>query len=130
MSRLDNFKGRVHKLTQEDRVKGGRMSSAKKTQANSVKNLIHGKNSDKIYFLLTCMDYPAIGRCNKVSDGYCYYLLEEMRLNMDFSKQVATSLYVEKNKLDPISFLQKKYALNKEYLEKLFPTEQNSDSKG
>ena len=130
MSRLDNFKGRIHRLTKADRIKGGRMSSAKKSRANSVKNLIHGKNSDKRYFLLTCMDCPAIGRCDKVNDGYCYYLLEEMKLNRDFSKQVATSLYVEKNELDPISFLQKKYALNKEYLEKLFPTEQNSDSKG
>jgi len=130
MSRLDNFKGKIHTLTREDQVKGGRVSSAKKSRANSVKNLIHGKNSDKRYFLLTCMDCPAIGRCDKVNDGYCYYLLEEMKLNRAFSKRVAASLHVGKNDLDPITFLRKKYALNKEYLEKLFPTEQNSDSKG
>lgn len=130
MSRLDNFKGRIHKLTSADRIKGGSVSSPEKTQANSIKNLIHGRNSDKRYFLLTCEDCPAIGRCDKVSNGYCYYLREEMKLNRAFSKRVATSLHVERDGLDPITFLRKKYALNKEYLEMLFPTEENSDSKG
>ena len=125
MSQIDNFKGKIHKLTREDCVKGGKRSSEKKAFANSIKNLIHGNNSDNLYFLLRCVDCPAIGRCEKKHDGYCTYLLEEMKLNRDFSKQVTRCLFVNKETVDPIQFLQEKYRLNKEYIEKLFPSDSN-----
>lgn len=125
MNRLDNFKGRIHKLTQEDRVKGGKVSSNRKTLANGIKNLSHGKNSGRLFFLLRCIDCPAVGRCNKRHDGYCVYLLEELKLNRDFSKQVARCLHVSKKELDPRSFLLKKHELNKEYIAMLFPSDSN-----
>ena len=62
MNRLDNFKGKIHKLTSRDRVKGGKVTSEKKTLANGIKNLSHGKNSDRLFFLLRCIDCPAVGR--------------------------------------------------------------------
>ena len=43
MNRLDNFKGKSHALTLEDRRRGGRVSSRKKALANGLKNLKHGK---------------------------------------------------------------------------------------
>ncbi len=125
MNRLENFKGRIHKLTLDDRKKGGKVSSKKKTLANGVKNLSHGRNSDKLFFLLNCIDCPMFGSCKKRHDGYCTYLLEEMKANRDFSKQVAINLNVSKKNLDLTSFLKKKYELNKEYVAKLFPSDSN-----
>jgi hypothetical protein len=49
--RLDNFKGNVHALSNVDRIKGGTMSSPKKTLANRVKNLKHGKYSELHHLL-------------------------------------------------------------------------------
>jgi hypothetical protein len=123
MNRLDNFKGKSYTLTLEDRRKGGKVSSRKKSQANGLKNLKHGKYSGNHHYLLSCIDCPAVGRCDKMSDGYCYYLLEEMKLNRAFSKQVARCLTVCKDDIDALSFLTKKYKLNKEYISMLFPTE-------
>ena len=57
-----------------------------------------------------------------MSDGYCYYLLKEMKINRDFSKQVARCLTVKKDDIDAVSFLAKKYKLNKDYISMLFPT--------
>jgi hypothetical protein len=125
VSQLDNFKGKIHTFTQEDRIKGGKVSSERKRRANGVKNLLHGRNSDKLFYLLSCIDCPAIGRCEKRHDGYCTFLLEEMKLNRDFSKQVARCLNVSKEGLDPTTFLMKKYELNKEYITKLFPSDSN-----
>ncbi|MCF7871616.1 hypothetical protein K9L97_01155 [Candidatus Woesearchaeota archaeon] len=125
MNRLDNFKGKIHKLTKDDCIRGGKVSSERKRKANGIKNLLHGRNSDKLFFLLSCIDCPAIGRCEKSHDGYCTYLLEEMKLNRDFSKQVARCLHVDKEGLDPTTFLMKKYELNKEYIAMLFPSDSN-----
>jgi len=122
MNRLDNFKGKSHALTLEDRRRGGRVSSRKKALANGLKNLKHGKYSNNHHYLLCCIDCPAIGRCEKMSDGYCYYLLKEMKINRDFSKQVARCLTVKKDDIDAVSFLAKKYKLNKDYISMLFPT--------
>lgn len=123
MSQINNFNGKIHRLSHADRVKGGKVSSRKKSQANGLKNLRHGKYSGNHHYLLSCVDCPAVGRCDKMSDGYCYFLLEEMKLNRDFSKQVARCLTVGKDDIDALSFLTKKYRLNKEYISKLFPTE-------
>ena len=48
-----------------------------------------------------------------------------MRLNRDFSKQVARYLNVKKEGLDPTTFLMKEYELNKEYIAMLFPSDSN-----
>jgi len=130
MSRLDNFNGNIHLLSFEDQVKGGKMSSAKKTRANGVKNLKHGKYSSHLHLLLRCIDCPAIGECSKRSDGYCFFLLQEMKGNRDFSRQVASSLTYSKKDLDTLSFLTRKYSLNKKYISYLFPTDESSDCKG
>ena len=39
MNRLDNFKGKMHVLTLEDRKKGGKVSSKKKALANGTQRL-------------------------------------------------------------------------------------------
>lgn len=130
MSRIDNFNGNIHLLSSADRKKGGSVSSAKKIRANGVKNLKHGKYSSNLHLLLRCVDCPAIGECSKRSDGYCFFLLQEMKGNRDFSKQVASSLTYSKKDLDTLEFLTRKYSLNKKYISYLFPTDESSDSKG
>ncbi|MCF7798503.1 hypothetical protein K9M74_01220 [Candidatus Woesearchaeota archaeon] len=130
MNRLDNFKDKSYTFTLEDRRKGGKISSKKKSLANGLKNLKHGKNSSNLHLLLRCIDCPAVGNCSKRSDGYCFFLLQEMKGNRDFSKQVASSLTYSKKDLDTLEFLNKKYSLNKKYVSYLFPTDKSSDSKG
>ena len=130
MSRLNNFKGNIHLLSSADRIKGGMVSSAKKRKANSVKNLKHGEYSSNLHLLLRCIDCPAVGNCSKRSDGYCFFLLQEMKSNRDFSKQVASSLTYSKKDLDTLNFMIRKYHLNKEYVTFLFPRDESSDCKG
>jgi hypothetical protein len=59
-SKLDNFKGNMHKLTKEDCVKGGKVRSAKKALAARLNAMKNGKYSkglktcDKCTVTFTC----------------------------------------------------------------------------
>ena len=79
MSKLDNFKGKSYTLTLEDRRKGGKVSSKKKALANGLKNLKHGKNSSNHILLLRCSDCPYVFKCSRMHDGFCSYLLDDLK---------------------------------------------------
>jgi hypothetical protein len=115
MNKLDNFKGKSYTLTLEDRRNGGKVSSRKKTLANGLKNLKHGKNSSNYILLLRCSDCPYVFRCDRKHDGFCKYLLDELRTNDQFRKQFIRNYILNDNDLDIISLVRLKYQLNKYY---------------
>ena len=53
-SQKEYFGNKSHTLTLEDRKKGGRRTSDKKTRANGVKNIKTGKYTDKVPHCHTC----------------------------------------------------------------------------
>jgi adenine-specific DNA glycosylase len=59
--RLDNFKGKVHTFTKEDSIKGGQARSKKKSYANSINPVIHGKYARNVPHCNLC---PFKSRCN------------------------------------------------------------------
>ena len=117
MSRLDNFKGKSYTLTLEDRRKGGKVSSKRKTLANGLKNLKHGKNSSNHILLLRCSDCPYLFRCDRMHDGFCKYLLTELKNNNQFRKKFIRNYLLKDNDLDILSLVRLKYELNKHYSE-------------
>ena len=128
---LENFKGNIHLLTPDDRIKGGKAKSEKKSLANGLKNLKHGKYSDKYRLLLRCIDCPLIGKCDYVNKGYCVYLLEELSENKKFRKEVMQNLTIAKGTNDLLDLVRKKYKMNKKYVEFLLShTFESSDSNG
>ena len=88
MSRLDNFKDRIHNLSNADKIKGGRVSSPKKTLANSLNNLKHGKDSGHLHTILHCFECPYAFKCSKRRKGYCVYLIEDLKKDKHFRKMV------------------------------------------
>jgi hypothetical protein len=116
--RLDNFKGKIHTLSNEDRIKGGSMSSQKKTLANRVKNLKHGKCSELHHLLLTCVDCPFIFSCEKRNPGYCPYLLEDLNKDKIFRKQILERS-INKNNQNPAQFISTKYYLKNWFIERI-----------
>jgi hypothetical protein len=116
--RLDNFKGNIHALSNADRIKGGAMSSPKKTLANRVKYLKHGKYSELHHLLLTCVDCPFIFSCQKRNSGYCVYLIEDLNKDKVFRKQILEMSTFKKNP-DIFSFVSKKYSLKNWFIERI-----------
>ncbi len=107
---ISNFKGKIHKLSTADKIKGGKVSSPKKTLANRVKNLKHGKYSELHHLLLTCVDCPFIFSCQKRNSGYCVYLVQDLNKDKSFRKQILEMSMLKEN-LDLFSFVSKKYSL-------------------
>lgn len=116
--RLDNFKDNIHTLSNADRVKGGQMSSPKKTIANRVKNLKNGKYSELYYLLLTCDDCPFIFTCKKRNPGYCFYLLEDLNKDKEFRKKILKMSVYKKNP-NLAFFISTKYSLKNWFIERI-----------
>lgn len=118
MSRLDNFKDTIHKLSNADKIKGGKVSSPKKTLANSLNNLKHGRYAEHLHTLLHCSECPYAFKCSKRRKGYCVYLIEDLKKEKTFRKLILEKR-IEKDSNDIMSFVIAKYALQKKYIEKL-----------
>jgi hypothetical protein len=119
MSRLDNFKGKSYTLTLEDRRKGGKVSSKRKTLANGLKNLKHGKNSSNHILLLRCSDCPFVFRCDRKHDGYCSYLLDDLRNDKRFFKVVNKHLKYDKCDEDLAFIVREIYRLRNIFVQML-----------
>ena len=132
MNRLDNLKGKSYTLTLEDRRKGGKISSKKKSLANGLKNLKHGKNSSNHILLLRCSDCPYIFNCNRKHDGYCAYLLDDLKQDKQFFKIVNKHLKYNKGSEDLTFIVSEIYRLRDIFVQILKDTaiQQNSDCKG
>jgi len=52
--KLDNFKGNIHTLTDDDRSKGGKTVTPKKVLANSFNSMKTGKHSSRVPHCHTC----------------------------------------------------------------------------
>jgi hypothetical protein len=132
MSRLDNFKGKSYTLTLEDRRKGGKISSEKKRLANGLKNLKHGKNSSNHILLLRCSDCPYIFNCARKTDGYCSYLLDDLRNDRQFFRLVNKHLRYGKDHENVAFIVREIYRLRDIFLEMLEDKDihESSDSKG
>jgi hypothetical protein len=115
---INNFKNKIHELSNADKITGGRVSSAKKTLANSMNNLKHGRYSGHIHTLLHCSECPYAFRCTKRKKGYCFYLIEDLKNDKSFRK-IILEKRIKKNSNELIPFLVSKYALQKEYIEYL-----------
>ncbi len=128
---IENFGGKIYTLTQEDRIKGGKVSSNKKTLANGLKNLKHGKYSSDHILLLRCMDCPFIFKCDRKHDGFCSFLLDEMKIDKRFFK-IVKGLKFENGSIDLLDLVRKKYQMNKKYIEFVeeFDSLEGSDSNG
>lgn len=116
--RLDNFKGNIHTLSSVDRIKGGLKSSPKKTLANRVKNLRHGKYSELHHLLLTCVDCPFIFSCQKRNSGYCVYLVDDLNKDKVFRKQIIEMSVLRKSP-DLFYFVSTKYSLKDWFVERI-----------
>jgi len=53
-SKLDNFKGKMHKLTKEDQIKGGKTKSLKRTLSARLNAMKNGKYAKSIKTCDTC----------------------------------------------------------------------------
>ena len=53
--KLDNFKGKMHRLTKEDRIKGGQRRSNLKSNASRVNPIITGKYTKGVKYCSTCL---------------------------------------------------------------------------
>ena len=115
MNRLDNFKGRIHTLTYSDRIKGGKVSSEKKRQANGLKNLKHGRYSKKLHLLLDCSRCPFLGSCTMKHDGFCTILLKELSHDKRFRKQFLKRFVIDEDKTDLLHLVRLKVELDKQY---------------
>lgn len=129
MNRLDNFKGKMHVLTLEDRKKGGKASSKKKSLANGLKNLKHGRNSDNHILLLRCSDCPYVFSCDRKHDGYCSYLLDDIKNNPQFFKYVNKHLKYRSDS-DLLFIVREQYRMNKVFARMLKAIQESSDSNG
>lgn len=116
MADIKNFKGKIHELSNADRVKGGEVSSPKKILANRVKNLKHGKYSELYHPLLTCVDCPFIFTCEKRTQGYCVYLVEHLNRDELFRKQIL-GISMNKENLNLTRFISAKYSLKNGFIE-------------
>ena len=115
MSKLDNFKGKIHTLTLADRKKGGKTSSERKRIINSLKNLKHGKYSKKYYVLLDCTSCPYVGVCPVKHDGFCKYLLKELQVNKKFRDEFIQYFVLDADEIDPLELAKLKIQMNKQY---------------
>lgn len=115
---IKNFKNKIHKLSNADKIKGGRVSSPKKTLANSLNNLQHGRCSRHIHTLLHCSVCPYAFRCTKRRNGYCVYLIEDLKKDKAFRKLILEKL-IKKDSNDLMPFVIAKYSMQKEYIKKL-----------
>jgi hypothetical protein len=131
MSKLDNFKGKSYTLTLEDRRKGGRVSSKKKALANGLKNLKHGKNSSNHILLLRCSDCPYVFKCSRMHDGFCSYLLDDLKHDLRFFKHVNKHLKYGLDS-DTLFVVREKYRMNKLFAQMLedIAIQESSDSNG
>ena len=118
MSRLDNFKDTIHKLSNADKIKGGKMSSPKKTLANSLNNLKHGRYAEHLHTILHCSECPYAFQCSKRRSGYCVYLIEDLKKDKGFRKLIFEKR-IKKESNDLVPFLVSKYALQKNYIKYL-----------
>ncbi len=115
MSRLDNFKGRIHLLSNADRIKGGSVSSLRKSQANAFKRLRTGKHSNFNYPILSCVDCPYIFECQKKNGHYCVYLVKDFSKDKDFRKKIFTNIF-RKETTDDLKFVISLYSLRQMYI--------------
>lgn len=53
--RLDNFKGKMHRLTKKDRIKGGQTRSDLKRNASRVNSITTGKYTKGVKYCSTCL---------------------------------------------------------------------------
>jgi len=118
MSRLNNFKDAIHNLSNADKIKGGKVSSPKKTLANSINNLQHGRYSGHLHTLLHCSECPYVFQCYKRRNGYCVYLIEDLKKD-NFFRKIILEKRINKNSTDLVPFVVAKYALQKEFIKQL-----------
>jgi len=118
MNRLNNFKERIHELSTADKIKGGKVSSPKKTLANSLNNLQHGRKSKHLHTILHCSECPYAFKCSKKRNGYCVYLIEDLKKDKTFRKMILEKR-IKKNSNDYVPFVVAKYSLQKEYIKHL-----------
>ena len=118
MSRLNNFKDAIHNLSNADKIKGGKVSSPKKTLANSINNLQHGRYSGHLHTLLHCSECPYAFQCSKRRKGYCVYLIEDLKKDKLFRKTIIDKR-IKKDSNDLVPFVVAKYSLQKEYIKLL-----------
>jgi len=128
---IKNFKGNIYTLTQEDRIKGGKVSSKRKTLANGLKNLKHGKYSSDHILLLSCIDCPFISKCEKKQDGFCSFLLDELKIDKKFFR-IVKELKIENGSVNLLDLVRKKYQMNRQYIDFIeeFDSLEGSDSNG
>lgn len=118
MADIKNFKNKIHELSNADKIKGGKVSSPKKTLANIINNLQHGKYSKHLHTLLHCSECPYAFQCTKNRNGYCVYLIEDLKKAKVFKKLILEKrIIIDSNDLMP--FVVAKYSLQKEYIERL-----------
>ena len=122
MNKLENFKEKSYTLTLEDRKKGGKVSSKKKTLANGLKNLKHGRNSSNHILLLRCSDCPYIINCSRKHDGFCSYLLDDLKQDVRFFKYVNNHLKYKEGSEDITFIVREMYRLRDIFVEMLKDT--------
>jgi hypothetical protein len=115
---IKNFKDKIHKLSNADKIKGGSVSSPKKTLANSLNNLQHGKYSGHLHTLLHCSECPYAFQCSERRNGYCFYLIEDLKKDKAFRKLILEKC-IKKDSNDLVPFVVAKYSLQKEYIKYL-----------
>lgn len=116
MSRLDNFKNRIHALTTADRINGGKQKTKDKYLANSIKNLKHGKRANYSHQLLRCVDCPYFFECDKRSSGYCAYLIEDLKKDRKLRRMLMDMPRHKKDNSDPFPFVASMYRINRYYI--------------
>jgi len=115
---IENFKDKIHTLSNAERIKGGRVSSPKKTLANSLNNLQHGKYSRHLHTLLHCSECPYSYKCAKKRNGYCVYLIQDLKKDNLFRKMIIDKR-IKRDSNDLVPFVVAKYSLQKEYIKML-----------
>jgi hypothetical protein len=94
------------------------VSSAKKTLANSMNNLKHGRYSGHIHTLIHCSECPYAFQCSKRRSGYCVYFIEDLKKDKLFRKTIIDKR-IKKDSNDLVPFVVAKYSLQKEYIDYL-----------
>ena len=90
-SKLDNFKGKMHKLTKEDCVKGGKVKSAKKALAARLNAMKNGKYAEGIKTCDKCkVTFPCMFR-TKEQHQKCELFSTKMVCNIMRAREIYTT---------------------------------------